>query len=56
MTQNFPNYINGERVSGDKSFENRNPANTAELVGTFTKAGAQDMHDAAAAAAAALPA
>src|SRR5580658_1915449 len=56
MTQNFANYINGEWVSGAKSFENRNPANTEELVGTFAKASAQDMHDAAAAAAAALPA
>jgi aldehyde dehydrogenase (NAD+) len=56
MTQNFPNYINGEWVSGEKSFDNRNPANTEELVGTFTKAGPRDMHDAAAAAAAALPA
>ena len=56
MTQDFPNYINGEWVSGEKAFENRNPANTGELVGTFTKASPQDMHDAAAAAAAALPA
>src|SRR5580658_4481862 len=56
MTQNFANYINGEWAPGTKSFENRNPANTGELVGTFTKASAQDMHDAAAAAAAALPA
>ncbi len=56
MTQNFANYINGEWVTGAKSFENRNPANTSELVGTFAKATAQDMHDAAAAAAAALPA
>ena len=56
MTQNFPNYINGEWVSGARTFENRNPANTDELVGTFAKATAQDMHDAAAAAAAALPA
>ena len=56
MTQNFPNYINGEWVSGANAFENRNPANTGELVGTFTKATAGDMHDAASAAAAALPA
>ena len=56
MNQNFPNYINGEWVSAAKSFENRNPANTEELVGTFAKATAQDMHDAAAAAAAAFPA
>src|SRR5580698_3573947 len=56
MTQHFANYIDGQWVSGGKTFENRNPANTDELVGTFAKASAQDMHDAAAAAAAALPA
>src|SRR5580704_5818817 len=56
MTQHFANYINGEWASGTRSFENRNPANTNELVGTFAKASAQDMHDAAAAAADALPA
>jgi len=41
---------------GGETFENRNPANTDELIGTFTKGSAQDMRDAAAAAAAALPA
>src|SRR5580698_934029 len=56
MTQHFANYIDGQWVSGGKTFENRNPANTDELVGTFAKASAQDMHDSAAAAAAALPA
>src|SRR5580692_5167689 len=56
MTQNFANYINGEWVSGAKTFENRNPANTGELVGTFAKGSAQDMQDAASAAAGALPA
>ena len=56
MTQYFANYINGEWVTGAKSFDNRNPANTDELVGTFTKGSAQDMQDAAAAAAAAFPA
>jgi alpha-ketoglutaric semialdehyde dehydrogenase len=55
MTQNFANYINGEWVSRTKTFEDRNPANTDELVGTFTKGSAQDMQDAASAAAAALP-
>jgi aldehyde dehydrogenase (NAD+) len=56
MTQNFPNYIDGEWVQGAQAFENRNPANTGELVGTFTKASVRDMHDAASAAAGALPA
>src|ERR1039458_771029 len=56
MAQLFSNYINGEWVSRDQTFENRNPANTNELIGNFVKGSAQDVHDAAAAAAAALPA
>jgi alpha-ketoglutaric semialdehyde dehydrogenase len=56
MTSNFANYINGEWVNSAATFENRNPANTDELVGTFTKGTAQEVEDAAAAAAAALPA
>ena len=36
-------------------FENRNPANADDLVGNFVKATPQDVEDAAAAAAAALP-
>jgi aldehyde dehydrogenase (NAD+) len=55
MTANFANYINGEWVSSAATFENRNPANTDELVGTFAKGTAQDIENAAAAAAAALP-
>src|ERR1035441_4278087 len=56
MAQLFSNYINGEWVSRDQTFENPNPANTNELIGNFVKGSAQDVHDAAAAAAAALPA
>jgi acyl-CoA reductase-like NAD-dependent aldehyde dehydrogenase len=56
MAQIFPNYINGEWVSRDKTFENRNPANITDLIGNFVKGTAQDVNDAAAAAAAALPA
>ena len=56
MPDLFKNYINGEWVSGSKTFENRNPANTDELVGNFAKGTAQDIDDAASAAAAALPA
>src|SRR3954469_30814 len=52
----FKNYINGEWVASAKTFENRNPANTDELVGLFSKGTSQDVADAAAAAAAALPA
>jgi aldehyde dehydrogenase (NAD+) len=56
MTTTFANYINGEWVAGAGTFENRNPANTDELVGLFAKGTARDVDDAAAAAAAALPA
>src|SRR5258705_5846718 len=55
-SQTFKNYINGEWVGGSKTFENRNPANTDEVVGIFAKGTPQDVADAAAAAAAALPA
>lgn len=51
----FANYINGEWVSGD-TFENRNPANTDEVVGLFAKGSASDMEAAADAAANAFPA
>ena len=55
MTETFANYINGEWVKSAAVFENRNPANTEELVGCFVKGKAQDVEDAARAAAAALP-
>ncbi len=55
MTETFANYINGEWVKSAAVFENRNPANTGEVVGYFVKGKAQDVDDAAAAAAAALP-
>jgi acyl-CoA reductase-like NAD-dependent aldehyde dehydrogenase len=54
-TPHFANYINGEWVSGDKTFDNRNPANTEEIVGTFTKGTPADMAAAADAAQAAFP-
>lgn len=53
--QTFSNYINGEWVSGP-TFENRNPANTDEVVGLFVKGAAADMTAAADGAAQALPA
>lgn len=53
--QTFANYINGEWVNGP-TFENRNPANTDDLVGLFVKGSAADVDAAAAAAEAALPA
>jgi len=51
----FANYINGEWVTRGATFEDRNPADTGELVGTFVKGSPQDVEDAASAAAAALP-
>jgi len=56
MPQLFSNYIDGEWISSGQTFENRNPANTDELVGHFAKGTAQDIASAAAAAGAALPA
>jgi aldehyde dehydrogenase (NAD+) len=51
----FGNYINGEWRTTGPTFENRNPANTSELVGEFVKGSAKDVAEAAAAAADALP-
>jgi alpha-ketoglutaric semialdehyde dehydrogenase len=56
MTTIFANYINGEWVKGADTFADRNPANTEDVAGCFVKGAARDMEDAAAAAAAALPA
>ena len=53
MPETFRNYINGEWVDGP-TFENRNPANTDELVGLFVKGTAADVDRAAAAAQAAF--
>jgi aldehyde dehydrogenase (NAD+) len=55
-TQTFGNYIDGEFRSGGATFENRNPANTDEVVGLFVKGTAKDVADAANAAATAFPA
>src|SRR5450755_744218 len=52
MPEIYRNYINGEWVSGD-TFENRNPANTDEVVGLHVKGTAADVAAAADAAAAA---
>src|SRR5687768_1555539 len=50
----YRNYINDEWVEGP-TFENRNPANTDELVGNFVKGSPADIAAAADAAQAALP-
>ena len=55
MSETFRNYINGEWVDGP-TFENRNPANTDEVVGLFVKGSAADMDSAMNAAHAAFPA
>jgi aldehyde dehydrogenase (NAD+) len=52
--QLFPNYIDGAWTEGP-TFENRNPANTDEVVGLHVKGAPADVTRAAAAAAAAFP-
>jgi len=54
-TPTFANYINGEWTENAQTFENRNPANTDDLVALFSRGTAQDVARAADAAAAALP-
>src|SRR5260370_42517105 len=51
----FGNYVNGEWITTGATFEDRNPANTGEVVGTFVKGTAADIDAAAAAATAAFP-
>jgi aldehyde dehydrogenase (NAD+) len=46
----FPNYINGQWVETADTLENRNPANTDDVVGHFSKATAADVAKAADAA------
>src|SRR5216684_4384762 len=50
----FANYINGEWVSGGETFDNRNPANTDEIIGRFAKGRPSDVEAAAEAADGAL--
>jgi aldehyde dehydrogenase (NAD+) len=49
----YKNFVNGEWVASrsGKAFENRNPANTDDLVGTFQQSTAEDVNDAIQAAA-----
>lgn len=56
MAHTYPNYINGEWRTPLATFENRNPANTDEVVGLFAKGTFGDMREACAAANDALPA
>ncbi|MBI5217105.1 MAG: aldehyde dehydrogenase family protein [Ignavibacteriae bacterium] len=52
MTKNYQNFINGkwQDAKSGKTFENRNPANWSELVGTFPKSGKEDVEEAVKAA------
>ena len=52
----FQNFINGKWVDAKsgQTFENRNPANWQELVGTFPKSGKEEVDDAVKAARAAF--
>jgi acyl-CoA reductase-like NAD-dependent aldehyde dehydrogenase len=52
--ETYGNYIDGQWAKGP-TFENRNPANTDEVVGLFVKAAASDVEAAADAAERALP-
>ena len=54
MANLYKNYINGEWVDGP-TFENRNPANTDEIVGLHVKGTVADVNAAADAAALAFP-
>jgi alpha-ketoglutaric semialdehyde dehydrogenase len=46
----YGQYINGEWVSGEDTFENRSPAKSSEVIGLFAKGTAQDAEAAIAAA------
>ncbi|MCP5118998.1 MAG: aldehyde dehydrogenase family protein, partial [bacterium] len=52
--ETYRNYIDGEWTGGETS-ENRNPANTDDLVGNFVKGTPEDVTRAAERAEAALP-
>lgn len=52
----FPNYIDGEWVTSDRTFDNLNPADTDDCVGVFSKANQADVNVASTAAQAAYPA
>src|SRR5215213_4170302 len=45
-TREYKNYVNGEWISSrtGKTFENRNPANEDDLIGTFQESNADDVN------------
>jgi aldehyde dehydrogenase (NAD+) len=57
MEKSFRNYVGGEWVpaASGKTFENRNPADTSELVGVFADSGPEDVERAVAGARDAFP-
>ncbi len=57
MANEYKNFINGKFVSAKsgKTYENRNPADTDDLIGLFPSSDAADVADAVAAAKAAYP-
>ncbi len=57
MTQTWGNFIDGEwkPARSGRTLENRNPADTSDLVGVFADSGPDDVEDAVAAARAAFP-
>ncbi len=56
MAELFRNYIDGQWAEGAGTFENRNPADTSELIGHCVKGSPRDIAAAADAAQAAFPA
>ncbi|MDP2207588.1 MAG: aldehyde dehydrogenase family protein [Bacteroidota bacterium] len=56
MTKKYQNFINGKwsDAKSGKTFENRNPANWDEVVGTFPKSSIEEVNEAVAAARAAF--
>ncbi|MCB2027941.1 MAG: aldehyde dehydrogenase family protein, partial [Rhodoferax sp.] len=55
-TPQHDNYINGQWVAGDKYSPNVNPSNTADVLGLYTQASAEQLDQAVQAARAAFPA
>ncbi len=55
-TPQHDNYINGQWVAGDKYTPNVNPSNTADVLGLYTQASAEQLDQAVQAARAAFPA
>lgn len=57
MAPQFKNYVNGKWVDArsGRTFENRNPANHADVIGHFPESAAEDIADAVLAASRAFP-